>query len=206
VIALAPGASKIPSTLPSSALTSFHVVVLGDSLAAGDTGSTIADGDRWWALTKVAVQAARPDRDVVFSNFGQMATGIELVEKTVASLNARDYQVAIIMEGRNDYQSEADWSPRLVTVMQALERQGLVVILAALPPSLSNGKLFGFGRNPCIRSIAGSARPLLDFEARWFAAGPAAAQAWFADSVHASAAGQVIEAEMTTTLLLTLIK
>ena len=195
----------VPSSLPASKLAPFHVVVLGDSLAAGDTGSTIADGDRWWALARTAVQAARPDRDVVFTNFGQMASGIELVEKSVASLNARDYQVAIIMEGRNDYQSEADWSPRLVSVMQTLERQGLVVILAVLPPSITDGKLLGYGRNPCIKSIAGT-RPLIDFEARWFAAGPVVAQVWFADSVHASAAGQVIEAEMTTQLLLTLVK
>lgn len=199
------GETNIRSTLPASALAPFHIVVLGDSLAAGDTGSTIADGDRWWVLARTAVQSARPDRDVVFTNFGQTASGIELVEKSVASLNARDYQVAIVMEGRNDYQSEADWSTRLVTVIRTLERQGVIVILAVLPPSITDGKLVGYGRNPCIKSIAG-ARPLLDFEARWFAAGPLAAQGWFADSVHASAAGQVVEAEMTAKLLLTLIK
>ena len=90
--------------------------------------------------------------------------------------------------------------------MQSLERQGLVVILATIPPSLYNGELQSFNRNACIRLIAGSTRPLLDFETRWFAAGAAAAGSWYADDVHASIAGQVVEAEMATTILLGLMK
>jgi hypothetical protein len=183
------------------------VAVLGDSLAAGDDGDGLtATADRWWFRAGVAIGSARRDRDVVVRNFGLRGSGIEHVETTVASLDVRDYQVAIIMEGRNDYQSEADWSPRLGKIIQGLERQGLVVVLATMPPILSKGELLGFSRNSCIRAIAGTARPVLDFDARWVAAGPALASAWYADAIHASVAGQVIEADMTTTLLLTLIK
>ena len=99
-------------------------------------------------------------------------------------LDAHDYQIAIIVEGRNDYLSEVAWSPRYVRVIQALERQGILVI----------------------RLVAGTTRPLLDFEARWNAAGPVVAGGWYSDAVHASVAGQVVEAEMATTLLLGLMK
>ena len=198
-------ASLVPSKLPPSPLAPFHVAVLGDSLAAGDFGPPAIE-DRWWSRAGVALQAARPDRDVIVSNFGLAGSGIEYVEKTITTLNARDYQVAIVMEGRNDYQSNADWSVRLVKVMQSLERQGLVVMLVTVPPIFSKGDLLSFSRNACIRSITGTTRPLLDFEARWYAAGPALAATWYTDDVHASLAGQLIEAELASAALLKFVK
>ncbi len=198
-------APSIPSKLPPSPLAPFHVAVLGDSLAAGDFGPPAIE-DRWWSRASVALQAARPDRDVIVSNFGLAGSGIEYVEKTITTLNARDYQVAIVMEGRNDSQSNADWSQRLVTVMQSLERQGLVVMLVTIPPIFSKGVLLSFSRNPCIRSIAGTTRPLIDLESRWYAAGPTVAEAWYTDTVHASLAGQVVEAELASAALLKLVK
>jgi hypothetical protein len=202
---VAPDGASTLATVAPSRLPPFHVAILGDSLATGDFGPPAIE-DRWWSRAGVLVQAARPDRDVVVSNFGLAGSGIEYVEKTITTLNARDYQVAIVMEGRNDYQSNADWSPRLVKVMQSLERQGLVVILVTIPPILSKGELLSFSRNPCIRSIAGTTRPLLDVETRWYGAGPAVAAAWYSDSVHASLAGQVVEAELAGALLLTLVR
>lgn len=203
---VAPNAgSEKPSTLPAAALPAFHVAVLGDSLAAGDFGPPAIE-DRWWSRAALAVRAARPDRDVVVSNFGLAGSGIEHVEKTIAALNAREYQVAIVMEGRNDFQTNADWSVRLVKVMQSLERQGVVVMLVTIPPIFSKGELLSFSRNPCIRSIAGTTRPLIDLETRWYAAGPNVAAAWYTDTVHASLAGQLVEAELASAALLKLVK
>ena len=188
---------------PISALRPFHVAVLGDSIASGDDGSTALE-DRWWSRAKTAIQAARPDRDVVMTDFGQIASGIEYLEQAAAKMDARYYQIAIIIEGRNDYLTEAAWSPRYMRVIQALERQGVLVVLGTYPPALASGALVGFSRNPCIRMMAGTTRPLLDLEARWMAAGPAVAAGWTSDGLHSSVAGQLIEAEMATALLLRL--
>ena len=188
---------------PISALRPFHIAVLGDSIASGDDGSTALE-DRWWSRAKSAIQSARPDRDVVVTDFGQIASGIENLEQTVAMMDARDYQIAIIIEGRNDYLTEAAWSPRYVRVIQALERQGVLVVVGTYPPALASGALMGFSRNPCIRLMAGTTRPLLDLEARWMAAGPTVAAGWTSDGLHSSVAGQLIEAEMATALLLRL--
>ncbi|MDQ2952697.1 MAG: SGNH/GDSL hydrolase family protein [Chloroflexota bacterium] len=198
-------AASTRSTLPASSLAPFHVAVLGDSLAAGDFGPPALE-DRWWSRAGALVRAARPDRDVVVSNFGLAGSGIEHVEKTITTLNAREYQVAIVMEGRNDYQSNADWSLRLVKVIQSLERQGIAVMLVTIPPILSKGELLSFSRNPCIRMLAGTTRLLLDLESRWYAAGPTVAEAWYTDTVHASLAGQVVEAELAGAALLKLVK
>lgn len=186
-------------------VTSVHVVVLGDSLAAGDDGLTATE-DRWWFRATAAINTAQPDRTVVVSNLALRGSGIDYLEQTSASLVTGDHQVAVVVEGRNDALSEAEWSPRFIKVIQGLERLGLIVILGTSPPTLSKGQFVLFSKNACVRSVAGTTRPLLDFEARWVAAGPAVAGTWYSDAVHASVSGQLIEAEMATTLMLALMK
>ncbi len=206
-IVLPTGPTSTPSSAqPTSALTPAHIVVLGDSIAAGDDGRTDIT-DRWWGLTASAVQRARPDREVTVKNLALPGSGIVHLERTAAGVDVRDYQIAIIVEGHNDGALlDADWSPRYAAVIQALESRGLVVILGTYPPTFRDGAFEAFPRNTTIRAVAANKRPLLDFEARWLAAGPAAAAVWYTDSTHASAAGQIVEADTATTLLLTLMK
>jgi len=43
---------------------------------------------------------------------------------------------------------------------------------------------------------------MLDFEQRWLQAGPSVAAAWYSDTVHASDAGQAVEAEIALAVFL----
>ena len=161
--------------------------------------------DRWWSRATAAVNAAQPGRTVVDPTSLCAAAALTTSSRP-RPRSAGEHQIAVIVEGRNDGLSDADWFPPFLKVIQGLERLGLIVILGTSPPTLSKGQFVLFGKNACVRSLAGSTRPLLDFEARWVAAGPTIAGPWYSDSVHASVAGQLIEAEMAATLLLAMIK
>jgi hypothetical protein len=200
----ASAAATQASASPSSALAPFHIIVLGDSIAAGYAGGFDIP-DRWWRLAASGVQRARPDRDVAVKNLAEPGSGIVHLERTADGVDRRDYQVAVIIEGRNDVLDDIEWLPRFRAVIEKLESRGLVVVLGTYPPTFRDRAFEVFTRNDAIRTVAGSKRPLLDFEARWLAAGPATAAAWYADVVHANAAGQVIEGEIATMLLLSLV-
>ena len=194
------------STQSASNLKPFQIVVLGDSIAAGHDGVNEIP-DRWWRLAAAAVQTALPDQNVTVKNLALAGSGIVHLERTAAGVDVRDYQIAMIIEGRNDADLlDAEWSPRYVAVIEALESRGLKVILGTYPPTLRNGAFEPFPRNTAIRTVAGNKRPLLDFEARWLAAGPVTAGGWYTDIVHANAAGQRVEGDIATTVLLALAK
>lgn len=201
----APSATTATSSSPATAKTPLHIVVLGDSIAAGYAGGFDVPA-RWWRIAADAVQKAHPERDVTVKNLAEPGSGIVHLERTADGVDGRDYQLAIIVEGRNDVIDDAEWAPRYRKVVEGLESKGLVVVVGTFPPTLRDGAFEPFARNTTIKMIAGPKRPLLDFEARWLAAGPATAKAWYADVVHANGPGQEIEGELATTLLLSLVK
>jgi hypothetical protein len=191
-----------PSSLAQSAsptgLPAVGIAVLGDSIASG-TGASGQDAI-WWVRTQVALRKSGPP--VTFTNRAQAGSGIDFLERTARAVDGKDYRIAVVIEGRNDPIDDAAWRPRFSAVVDALEAKSITVVLATYPPDFVNGTLTEFPRNGMIRTIAlAGHRALMDFEARWRAAGPAIAGAWYTDQVHANDLGQQIEAEVAIPIL-----
>lgn len=190
--------SSLAATASPTGPPAVKIAVLGDSIAAG-TGASGFDAI-WWVRAQLALRQSRPL--VTFTNFAQAGSGVDYLERTARVVDPKDYRIAVVIEGRNDQIDEAAWRPRFSAVVEALEAKSITVVLGTYPPAFVNGAFSEFPRNTVIRAIAEAGhRPLLDFEARWRAAGPTMAAGWYTDQVHANDPGQKIEAEVAIPIL-----
>jgi hypothetical protein len=183
----------------ASAPGSLCILILGDSLGAGDP---LTGDDRWWVRLQRALEPNLSGRPIAIDSWAVAASRIDLLESA-----ARDqpelgtYDIAIVIEGVNDLfdMSVEEWRPRYQATIAALEAKGLTVVVATPPPNFENGT-FGTlydATAAMIREMAvAGRRPLLDIAARWRLAGAARAGTYYADPIHQGPAGQELMASM----------
>jgi hypothetical protein len=189
-----------PVPTRTAAARPFNVVVLGDSIAAGEGATSISA--RWWMRAQTSLRAALPQRSIVFNSYAMSGTGMDYLERSSSTVNELAYQAAVIIEGRNDDIDDASWMPRYAAVIARLEGKGLLVMIGTYPPDLRAGAFALIARNGAIRTVAGATRPVLDFEKRWLQASPAEAAPWYSGDGHPSDAGQAVEAEVAHAVVL----
>ena len=196
-----PTASATPAPCGGSSNDSTCVLVLGDSIAAGEGAAGV---DRWPARLEALLRQDLPGRDVMVSNWAQGGSQINLLESRVTELPLGSYAVAIVITGLNDTTVRPldEWSPRYEAAIEKLEDAGLTVVIGTAPPAFEDGA-FANTFVPVaerLREIAGT-RPMLDLEQEWRDLGAATAGSYYVDQLHQNAAGQAVIAERARAIL-----
>jgi peptidoglycan/LPS O-acetylase OafA/YrhL/lysophospholipase L1-like esterase len=190
-----PTASATPVPCGGSSNDSTCVLVLGDSIAAGEGAAGV---DRWPARLEALLRQDLPGRHVLVSNWAQGGSQINLLESRVAELPLGSYAVAIVITGLNDTNVRPldEWSPRYEAAIKKLEDAGLTVVIGTSPPALEGGVFTDRFKAvaEALRAIAGT-RPMLDLEKDWRDLGVPTAAGYYLDEVHQNAAGQAVIAE-----------
>jgi lysophospholipase L1-like esterase len=196
-----PAASATPVPCGGSSDDTTCVLVLGDSIAAGEGAAGV---DRWPARLEALLRQDLPERNVMVSNWAQGGSQINLLESRVAELPLGSYDVAIVITGLNDTTVRPldEWSPRYQAAIEKLESAGLTVVIGTAPPAFEGGVFtdrFAAVADE-LRVIAGT-RPMLDLEKDWRELGAETAGGYYVDVLHQNAAGQAVIAERARSVL-----
>lgn len=208
--AKAPSPSPMPSPPPcdppASAPGALNILVLGDSIAAGDP---LQGDDRWSVTLQRLLAADRPEGVVHVCNAAVGGSRIEFLESSVAGRSdLGGYDVAVVIEGVNDdgFTPLEEWARRYAAAIAALEAKGLSVVIGTAPPTIVEGR-FTERYGPIAEALRGIAadggRLLLDIERRWRDLGAEEAGPFYSDLIHQGPAGQAVMAEMAASLIRT---
>ena len=201
-----PTASATPVPCGGSSNDSTCVLVLGDSIAAGEGAAGV---DRWPARLEALLRQDLPGRDVLVSNWAQGGSQINLLESRVTELPLGSYAVAIVITGLNDTTVRPldEWSPRYEAAIEKLEDAGLTVVIGTAPPALEGGVFTDrfIAVAAALRAIAGT-RPMLDLEKDWRELGVETAGGYYLDELHQNAAGQAVIAERARAILVPILE
>jgi lysophospholipase L1-like esterase len=196
-----PASSPTPAPCPAASGDTICILVLGDSIAAGEG---VAGPDRWPARLEALLREDSPGRDITVSNWAQGGSQIDLLEDRVADLPLGSYEVAIVIAGVNDaaVRSVDEWVPRYTAVIEKLEEAGVTVVIGTAPPTFEGGVFTDrFAAVAAeLRALAGS-RPMLDIEREWKAIGVGTVGGYYLDAVHQNSSGQAVIAERARTIV-----
>jgi lysophospholipase L1-like esterase len=165
----------------------LDVAVFGDSIASA----------AWQKLLLDALRERDPSGSYSVSNFAKRATRLDYTERQVATFDPTEYQLAIVIVGRNDYKyvwpdvaKVAAYEKRMRALIASLESKGLIVLMANAPPDFVDGAITDGTAKlaQLIRDVAGPR--LVDLE-KLFRAQPDPARL-YTDFEHQSAAGAAI--------------
>ncbi len=202
-----PMPSPPPCDPPAAARVVLNILVLGDSIAAGDP---LTGKDRWSATLERLLAAALLERVVHVCNAAVGGSRIDFLESSIAGRSdLGSYDVALVIEGVNDdgFTPLDEWARRYGAAVAKLEAGGLVVVIGTAPPTLVQGR-FTDRYQPIaeeLRRIAAvEGRVLLDVDGHWRDLGPEEAGPFYSDLIHQGPAGQAVIAEMAASLIRTL--
>jgi lysophospholipase L1-like esterase len=199
--------SPPPCDSPAVGPGGLNILVLGDSIAAGDP---LKGDDRWSATLQRLLAAALPQRVVYVCNAAVGGSRIDFLESSIAGRSdLGGYQVGLVIEGVNDdgFTPLEEWARRYAAAVAVLEAKGLAVVIGTSPPTIVDGR-FTDRYQPiadALRRIAADeGRLLLDIERHWRGLGAEAAGPLYSDLIHQGPAGQAVMAEMAASLIRTL--
>ena len=193
--------TAVPSATPAPCLaasgdTTTCILVLGDSIAAGEGA---AGFDRWPGRLQTLLRSDFPERDIVVSNWAQEASQVDLLETRVDELPLEAYEVAIVISGVNDTAARRidEWAPRYTAAIEELEGAGVTVVIGTAPPTLEGGVFTDRFERVAeeLRVIAGERR-MLDIDQAWHDLGVGTAKSYYVDVLHPNVAGQAVIADM----------